>query len=223
MEENNLPQLFTPPQPEPKKPKNRIPVWVIVLMSVVGLLAIAFVIAWAFYLKSQKEASPDYVEKSTPAVEEVVEVVSEDVPEEAVEAEAPAKETPTGEIDWTEKRAEKRTSSSSNGNKHAVDAYVCNDEYRYPVRIEYTLMDDGRVKGRYAYASTIRKYGDKPSSWFRLSGTYDKNIGSVNMSLKSYLHDKTEPFETLRLRVTSDGVRGILTNCDNGKRFDIEP
>ncbi len=47
----------------------------------------------------------------------------------------------------------------------------------YPIVTEINVGSDGSVSGRYAYKSTLEKYGDKSSSWFKLKGQvlFDSN------------------------------------------------
>lgn len=41
----------------------------------------------------------------------------------------------------------------------------------YPIEVRLDIDPDGVVTGKYAYQSTLGKYGDVPSSWFTLRGT----------------------------------------------------
>lgn len=48
-------------------------------------------------------------------------------------------------------------------------------EYPITARLTFTRSGDGfTVKGKYAYLSTLKKYGDKKSSWINVSGRVDR-------------------------------------------------
>ncbi len=53
-----------------------------------------------------------------------------------------------------------------------------NADGQYPVIYKLTFSTSGGqryVRGKYAYRSSLRKYGDRPESWFTLSGTIEGN------------------------------------------------
>lgn len=55
----------------------------------------------------------------------------------------------------------------------------------YPIVMQLTVKTDGQVSGRYAYNSTLQKYGRGDSSWFKFKGQLlvDPSTDSVYMAI----------------------------------------
>lgn len=79
------------------------------------------------------------------------------------------------------------------------------------------------ITGKYAYQSTLKKYGNKPESYFYLSGKIDE-AGNLNMVSKMYKTDKPFEYITLSSPEFHKGsvISGELQNANNGDSFIIE-
>ncbi len=85
---------------------------------------------------------------------------------------------------------------------------------KYPIRLKIQIGSNGSVSGRYAYESTLRNYGDKPSSWFLLDGDvmFDRDY-SPYLALKSYHPDTQQVFEYFLVKVNSSTrYKGTVIN-----------
>lgn len=97
----------------------------------------------------------------------------------------------------------------------SADGYI-ND---LPVTFRLHVSDDGTVTGKYAYRSTLNKYGDHPSSWFKVKGSLlDSTEGDGYIGFVSYNPDGGKMFEYWLLRVTHDGA--FLGNMMNVRYLD---
>ena len=52
------------------------------------------------------------------------------------------------------------------GQTYSYDGYI----KEYPISVSITVDEEGNVEGKYAFRSTLNKYGDGPSSWFKFMG-----------------------------------------------------
>lgn len=207
--------MATPPQFHPRKSRRKVNAALIIVLTVAAAVFLALGVAWWVYLEDQKGA----VDDSRSAAQEVV-ATEEENGGYAQETEEESYSYPAEEKVQEAKEEKKEQELPL----RSVGAYICDDEgNRYPVIFEYTLNDDGTVAGRYAYNSTLRKNGNKPSSWITIKGTYDRRLSETKMNLRSYLHGKTEPFESLNVSLTSRSISGTLTNYNTGARFYVEP
>lgn len=91
-----------------------------------------------------------------------------------------------------------------------------------PIVVELSVNGND-ITGKYAYKSTLRKYGDKPESYFYLSGRID---ASGELSLVSKMYKKDNPFEyiTLPSTVFNHGsvISGELQNVNTGHIYIME-
>lgn len=98
-------------------------------------------------------------------------------------------------------------------------AYTINTEISgYPIRLILNIESDGTVTGKYAYESTLKKYGDEPSNWFTLRGwEYGDKI-----FLESY-HPNYGVFESWEMTLWENSenpkISGTLTNNNTGAIF----
>lgn len=88
---------------------------------------------------------------------------------------------------------------------------------KYDICMYLDTDDEGRVTGRYAYASTLRKYGDKPANYF----PFDGHIDGDRVHLQVYHNQTHQPFESWTLWVDRSGQRltmnGNLSNENTGE------
>lgn len=67
----------------------------------------------------------------------------------------------------------------------------------YPITFKIDYHSDGTVTGKYAYDSTLRRYGDVSSSWFKFDGVAFNAYGQSRQRivLRSYAPDTGKLFE----------------------------
>lgn len=66
----------------------------------------------------------------------------------------------------------------------------------YPIEMQLRISADGSVSGRYAYLSTLNKYGRGDSSWFKFSGQLlGDNAGRVYMGIVTVNPEMGSEFE----------------------------
>lgn len=90
----------------------------------------------------------------------------------------------------------------------------------YPIEVRLDIDPDGVVTGKYAYQSTLGKYGDVPSSWFTLRGT---DMGA------DLVLDGSNPdygvFERWEVSLKGEGdmasLSGIATNFNTYEYFYV--
>lgn len=91
-----------------------------------------------------------------------------------------------------------------------------------PIVLEL-VVNESDITGKYAYQSTLKKYGDKPESYIYLSGKIDE-LGDI--SLVSKMHNTDKPFEYITIpskEFNNDSViSGELKNANTGDTFLIE-
>lgn len=91
-----------------------------------------------------------------------------------------------------------------------------------PIVVELSVNGND-ITGKYAYKSTLRKYGDKPESYFYLSGNIDN---SGNMNLESRMHKSNDIFEYITLPSQAlynrDLVEGKLVNANTEHTYILE-
>lgn len=90
----------------------------------------------------------------------------------------------------------------------------------YPITVNLDITPEGIVTGKYAYDSTLKKYGDKPSSWFALNGNlYDEMI------LMEASHPDYGIFEQWNVRIEGEGktasIRGESINSNTNEVFFV--
>lgn len=72
---------------------------------------------------------------------------------------------------------------------------------------------DGSVTGKYAYDSTLRKYGDAKSSWFRIEGEmFDSKSDYQKIVFRSYAPDTGNVFEYWDLCYDGTEMYGSMFN-----------
>ncbi len=94
----------------------------------------------------------------------------------------------------------------------------------YPITLKITeINNDGTFRGRYAYNSTLKKYGNKPKNWFNFEGSFMNGyFGSFDykfMAFKAYKANTNELYEYWLLRYDeNDTWSGEMVNvihCDD--------
>ena len=88
----------------------------------------------------------------------------------------------------------------------------------YPITAQIRIDSDGKVEGKYAYESTLKKYGDVKGSWFPMRGQILLDSEYISYILMETTNPSTnETFEYMLLDLTSgDGtLHGRMFN----KRF----
>lgn len=73
---------------------------------------------------------------------------------------------------------------------------------KYPIKMELTVYDSREVSGKYAYVSTLNRYGDVPSSWIELTGMINSD-NIVEIEYRNYYSDKNN--DTMTLSYTEKG------------------
>lgn len=90
-----------------------------------------------------------------------------------------------------------------------------------PVIVKLDITPEGYVTGKYAYRSTIDKYGDKPSSWFSLSGKME-GAGMLEMEAS---HPDYGNFESWEVALTGEGeyatISGTIANFNTNELFYV--
>jgi len=90
----------------------------------------------------------------------------------------------------------------------------------YPIIVKLDIMPDGEVTGKYAYVSTLKKYGDRPSSWFTLKG-----VASGDELVMDVSHPDHGNFERMEVTLTGEGdkasLNGINTNYQTYQYFYV--
>lgn len=98
---------------------------------------------------------------------------------------------------------------------------------KYPVRIQMRLTSgEGGyyITGKYAYESTISKYGDRDSSWFPIKGKLDEISGIL--TLTTYKPESSEPLEEFRAEISDYysgeiDAAGTMTNVNTGHDYTL--
>lgn len=75
------------------------------------------------------------------------------------------------------------------------------------------------VSGRYAYQSSLKKYGDKPENYLYLSG-YLTDGNEMNLTTMQY--NKDEIHEYINLKVSGSSLFGTIRNANNGEVLPLE-
>lgn len=84
---------------------------------------------------------------------------------------------------------------------------------KYPITMQLSIHADGTVTGKYAYDSTLRKYGDNKSSWFRIEGDiFDSERDCQIIVFRSYAPDTGNVFEYWNLRYDGVEMYGSMFN-----------
>lgn len=98
----------------------------------------------------------------------------------------------------------------------------------YPIRFELSISSDGRVSGRYAYESILRRYGTGSVHWFRVEGSVMRKGDDASfVALHSFHPEDGEEFEYWVMEYNSYDSRwfGRALNISNkgthGKSWDI--
>lgn len=90
----------------------------------------------------------------------------------------------------------------------------------YPIVVKLEISPEGKVIGKYAYQSTLKKAGDKPSSWFSLSGECNGNDLVLEASNPDYGN-----FERWEVKLTGEGadatLSGLATNYNTYQYFYV--
>lgn len=90
----------------------------------------------------------------------------------------------------------------------------------YPIVVKLEISPEGKVIGKYAYQSTLKKAGDKPSSWFTLSGECNGNDLVLEASNPDYGN-----FERWEVKLTGEGadatLSGLATNYNTYQYFYV--
>lgn len=108
--------------------------------------------------------------------------------------------------------------------------FVCNgtvenEGKEYPIRLLVSLNPNGSVVGRYAYASTLSRAGDKPSSWFKLSGTWNGvSDGPRSLHLTSINPADNQPFEDITISIDENNhfTSGYFINKNVGSYHTLQ-
>lgn len=75
------------------------------------------------------------------------------------------------------------------------------------------VLSDGHITGKYCYANTINRYGNKPENYIQLSGyIYDDDV----LYLEATLYGQDSVFEYWNGSIYGNTIRGTLTNAENG-------
>lgn len=83
----------------------------------------------------------------------------------------------------------------------------------YPITMQLFINPDGSVRGKYAYNSTLRKYGDVKPSWFRIEGDiFDSERDYQKIVFRSYAPDTGNVFEYWDLRYEGAEMHGSMFN-----------
>ncbi|MDE6328703.1 MAG: hypothetical protein K2L91_09270 [Duncaniella sp.] len=87
----------------------------------------------------------------------------------------------------------------------------------------YLDSSNNEIKGKYAYKSTLSKYGDIPANYFYLSGSFSSDN---KITLFSHQYNKDEAFEKMDLTINNQNsgisLSGTLHNMNNGDQYSIE-
>ena len=90
----------------------------------------------------------------------------------------------------------------------------------YPIIVKLDITPDGEVTGKYAYVSTLKKYGDRPSSWFTLKG-----VASGDELVMDVSHPDHGNFERMEVTLTGEGdkasLNGVNTNYNTYQYFYV--
>ena len=90
----------------------------------------------------------------------------------------------------------------------------------YPIVVKLEISPEGKVIGKYAYQSTLKKAGDKPSSWFTLTGERQGNDLVLEASNPDYGN-----FERWEVKLTGEGadatLSGLATNYNTYQYFYV--
>lgn len=76
------------------------------------------------------------------------------------------------------------------------------------------LNEDGIIDGKYAYNSTLRKYGDSDSSWFKIEGAVliNNEDNTSRLVLRSIHPDTGKTFEYFVMAPDINGFEGNMVN-----------
>lgn len=165
---------------------------IIITIIVAVVLLVAGGITAALILRDSSTAKNNASENTTQSTEAASDSVSENIAEEPVFAEA-------------------------NPVKHYSINTVMSG---YPIIVKLDITPDGIVTGRYAYESTLRNYGDKPSSWFTLEGTASGNELIMDVSHPDYGN-----IERMEVTLTEEGdkatLNGVTTSYNTSRYFFV--
>lgn len=108
--------------------------------------------------------------------------------------------------------------------------FVCsgtveNEGKEYPIRLLVALNPNGSVVGKYAYESTLKRAGDKPSSWFKLNGMWNGvSDGPRSLHLTSTNPADNQPFEDITISIDEEGhfSSGYLINKNVGSYHSLQ-
>lgn len=85
---------------------------------------------------------------------------------------------------------------------------------QYPIIMKLKLNEDGIIDGKYAYNSTLRKYGDSDSSWFKIEGAVliNNEDNTSRLVLRSIHPDTGKTFEYFVMAPDINGFEGNMVN-----------
>lgn len=198
--------VMVPPQ---KKSNTWIP-WTITGICVVGILI--FLAFWYADIDSPW-GHPDKVE-----VEEETEDVVE-VPEPRPVSNYAPPQTTIAQV--VEEVAETVTPQETTAKpmRFVCSGTVENEGKEYPIRMLLSLNPNGSAVGKYAYESTLKRAGDKPSSWFRLNGIWNgTSDGPYSLHLTSINPADNKQFEDVNISIDENRhfTSGYIINKNVG-------
>lgn len=98
--------------------------------------------------------------------------------------------------------------------------YIGSINNKYQITAVLTLTDNG-LSGKYAYNSTVQKYGDSPQSYMYLEpANFLPGTDSYTMIAKVRGND--EPIERWEIYGDGSSFTGEITNLSSGKTFTVE-
>ena len=108
---------------------------------------------------------------------------------------------------------------SVSAEKQTYSGYV-DDKYRVYVYLDVNYKT-GKVTGKYCYESTYNKYGDKPSSYLYMSGTYSRKTGEIQLRVTDHKGNYVETWSGIQLPdVRTMHIEGTIT-MKNGKKLPV--
>ena len=213
----------TPPKTDPVAPdpsgftdypetgvprKSGLSGWLIALLIFIAVALIGVIVYLVMDNNSKKE-DPYKIEESADMKSEVYD--NRNVEEVAIA------ETTAGEEDFYQPEAEAEPVAESG----QFGTFNINGNVKgYPIRMKITCVstDSGcHVYGKYAYESTLSKYGSGDSSWFHFDGYGDYD--GTNISWSEYTSgnpDYTGQFDGSFINGELDGI--VYSNVDNAER-----
>ncbi len=149
-----------------------------------------------------------------------------DYPAEIVEV----VETAEAEVPFDSVTVAEAVEAAAPAGEQQLQGYITNGGTDYPIVMQITLRHSRdeisgaymwRATGKYAYLSTLERYGRGPSSWFTFTGhgpgNSDRTPTELTLKVK---HPEGYDFEQWTLKPASDGFKGDILNLNT---FDIFP